>query len=134
MSKEYQKNTSFKTFSSTPLPDTMDVFISAYEDIRKGVENKTGFTIPKITWNGAAEDNPWLNMFEKYQSTVTVQDQFEHKFYRFWLDNIVEWKAALLWNEIRNHYLRVGDKNGGGERKGTAIADEAFTQYMNTFK
>lgn len=134
MTKEYKHSLYFKTFYRTELPYSIDQLLSTYERIRGDVEEKTGHSIPRIEWTRTDEIDPWVKMFAQYLNTVQRQDQFEYKFYRFWLDRAVEWKAAMLWNEIRNFYLKLGDKNGGGEKKGTALADQAYAEYMDTYK
>lgn len=132
--KEYKHVLVFKYFNTAELPTSIDQVWAAYNEILASVEAKTEQTVPRYTWNNPNRKHPLQELWDHFENSYTDQ-QFNslYEFHRFWADRLVEFQASMLWNDIRNHFIKLGDKNGGGEKKGTALADEAINAFNKLY-
>lgn len=132
--KEYKHVLVFKHFNKAAFPTSIDEVWAKYNEVLAGVEAKTGQSIPRYTWSNPDAKHPLQERWDHFENSYTDQ-QFNalYEFHRFWADRLIEFQASMLWNDIRNHFMKLGDKNGGGEKKGTALADEAFAAFNSAY-
>lgn len=124
----------FKFFEVKEAPSSLNDIRDVYKRILVDVEEKVGMTIPRFVWN--TDDAEYLiDCWEKYTNTLKTVDMYSHPFHRFWLDKMIEWQSAMLWNEIRNYlyrtYLNAGDKKA--ETTATNLADAASLEFEKSF-
>lgn len=132
--KEYKHVLVFKHFNKADFPTSIDEVWAKYNEVLAGVEAKSGQSIPRYTWNNPDVKHPLQERWDHFENSYTDQ-QFNslYEFHRFWADRLIEFQACMLWNDIRNHFIKLGDKNGGGEKKGTSLADAAFAEFNSAY-